>query len=94
MVTGPVFLDNLSTIGKDSITIPGYFYKVLLRREENKFYTMAIMLPQLGTSNDFRTYVIPVNALESITGIDFFPALDNHIENRVEAQYQPNKWGL
>ncbi len=94
VVTGPVFLNNLGSIGKDSITIPGYFYKVLLRKEGNKFYSMAIMMPQLGATDNFRAYVIPVNALESITGIDFFPALDNHIENRVEGQYQPNRWGM
>ncbi len=94
VVTGPVFLNNLGTIGKDRVTIPGYFYKVLLRKEGNKYYSAAILLPQLGASDNFRLYVIPVNALESITGIDFFPALDNRIENKVEAQFQPNRWGF
>jgi len=94
VVTGPVFLQNLGSIGKNKVTIPGYFYKVLLRKEGTKYYSIALMIPQIGASFDFRRYVIPVNALESITGIDFFPALPDRIENRTESQYQPNKWGL
>ncbi len=94
VVTGPVFLNNLGSVGKNQVTIPGYFYKVLLRKQGKKFYSIAIMIPQLGATHDFRRYVIPVNALETITGIDFFPALPDNIENRVESQYQPNKWGM
>ncbi len=94
VVTGPVFINNLGNIGKNKVTIPGYFYKVLLRREGEKYYSIAFLIPQFGATNDFRRYVIPVNALESITGIDFFPALPNNKENRIEAQFQPNKWGL
>ena len=94
VVTGPVFLNNLGTLGKNRVTIPGYFYKVLLRKQGNHYYSIAILIPQLGTVDDFRRYVIPVNALETITGIDFFPALPNSIENRVESQFQPNQWGF
>jgi endonuclease G len=94
VVTGPVFINNLGAIGKNKVTIPGYFYKALLRREGKKYHSIALLIPQLGASDDFRQYVIPVNALESITGIDFFPALPDNKENLIESQFQPNKWGL
>ena len=35
-----------------------------------------------------------VNDLENITGIDFFPALEDGIEEVVEDQYRLSDWGL
>lgn len=29
VATGPIFKDNLGTIGTDKVTVPGYYYKVL-----------------------------------------------------------------
>jgi endonuclease G, mitochondrial len=94
VVTGPVFINNLGTIGANSVTIPGYFYKVLLRFDGTTARTIAFILPQIGAVGQIKDYVVTVNSVETLTGIDFFPALDSSIENRAESQYEPNKWGL
>jgi|TARA_B100002003_G_C13905317_1_gene440871 endonuclease G len=94
VITGPVFVNNLGTIGKNKVTIPGYYYKVLLRQEEQKMISIAFLVPHLACNDDIREYVVPINSIETITGIDFFPDLIDSAENKVEAQYQPNSWGL
>ena len=35
-----------------------------------------------------------LNEVERITGIDFFPALDDEIETQVEAKYDLEQWEL
>ena len=94
VVTGPVFSNNLGTLGKNNVTIPGYFYKVLLRPEGEKMVTIAFLIPHLGASNDIRDYIVTVNTVETLTKLDFFPHLDDSMENSIESQYRPKKWGL
>ncbi len=94
VVSGPVFINNLGSIGKDSVTVPGYFYKALLRFENGLPKTIAFLIPQIGAVGELKDYIVPVNALESLTGIDFFPALDDSIENNVEARDNSGQWGL
>ena len=43
VVSGPVFLNNLGTIGTDSVTIPGYFYKIVLRFENGSPKMLAFL---------------------------------------------------
>ena len=94
VVTGPVFINDLGTIGANSVTIPGYFYKVLLRFDGTTAKTIAFILPHIGAVGQIKDYVVTVNSVETLTGVDFFPALNSSIENRAESQYEPNKWGL
>lgn len=94
VVTGPVFVNNLGVIGKNNVTIPGYFYKVLLREENSKMYSIAFLVPHIGMENSIEHYVVTVNTIETITGIDFFPELHSSVENRIESQLQPGKWGF
>lgn len=88
VVTGPVFINNLGAINK--ITIPGYYYKVLLRFDGDKIRAIAFLLPHIGAVGQLKDYVVTVNTIETLTGINFFP----DIENSVESQLQTRKWGL
>ena len=94
VVTGPVFINDLGKLGSDSVTIPGYFYKVLLRFNGSKVKTIAFLIPQVGATGTIKDYIVPVNTIETLTGIDFFPALNNSAENKIESQYEPGQWGL
>jgi endonuclease G, mitochondrial len=94
VVTGPVFVNNLGTIGKNEVTIPGYFYKTLLCFEGDKAKSIGFLLPQVGTTANIKDYVVPVNTIETLTGLDFYPELDNSIENKVESQREVKKWGF
>ena len=94
VVTGPVFINNLGSIGKNEVTIPGYYFKVLLKREGESIKTIAFLLPHVGAVGEISDYIVTVNSVETLTGIDFFPELKKSIENRVESQYEPNNWGF
>ena len=94
VVTGPVFLNNLGFVGENNVTIPGYYYKILLRRENLRTLSIAFLMPQLCTSSNIKDYIVTINTIETITGLDFFPELSKSTENKIESQSQPKKWGL
>lgn len=94
VTTGPVFVNNLGTLSEKKITIPGYYYKTLLRFDGEKVKTIAFLIPHLGAVGKLKDYVVSVNTIETITGIDFYPELDDSIENRAESQIELRKWGL
>lgn len=94
IVSGPVFVNNLGKIGSNNVTIPGYFYKVLLKFDNGSPKTIGFLLPQIGATGNIKDYVVPVNTIETLTGLNFFPALSGSIENSVESQYGLTVWGL
>ena len=96
VTTGPIFVNNLGKIGNNEVTIPGYYYKVLLAfRENGNPSLIGFLFPHVvPASADFKDFVVPVNTIETITGLDFFPALDNSVEGRSEATVSNNFWGL
>ena len=51
-------------------------------------------MPHVGAVGELKDYVVPVNTIETLTGIDFYPELNNYIENRVESQLETKKWGF
>ena len=95
-MTGTVFLHPLGRIGKaNTITVPAYFYKALLRFDgpgNTKPKTVGFVLPNLAPAGELKDFVVPVNAIETLTGLDFWPALSSSVENRAESNFKD--WGL
>lgn len=48
VATGPIFKDNIGTIGGDKVTVPGYYYKVLY--SESKKIMLGLILPNASSS--------------------------------------------
>lgn len=94
VVSGPVFINILGSIGTNEVTIPGYFYKAILRFENGSPKAIAFLIPHVGAVGELKDYIIPVNALEILTDIDFFPALKDSQENQVESRDNSTQWGL
>ncbi|ANQ52899.1 DNA/RNA non-specific endonuclease (plasmid) [Flammeovirga sp. MY04] len=93
VTTGPVFQNNLGAIGENKVTIPGYYYKVLLRFDDGKPKAIGFLLPHFGAVGEIRDYVVPVNTIETLTGIDFFTDLGSK-ENSIESKDDLGPWGL
>lgn len=92
IVTGPVFVNNLGTVGENEVTIPGYYYKCLLRFENGKPKAIAFLLPHIGSIGNIKNYIVPVNAVETMTGLDFFNGLDDKTEEVVEGDIKQSNW--
>lgn len=69
VITGPVLTDSLEKIGPNGISVPELFYKIVF----NRCATIAFLIPNKGTWKKPRTFIVSVDSVESLTGIDFLP---------------------
>ncbi len=95
VVTGPVLTRVSGTIGvSNKISIPEYYYKVFLRYDGTEKKAIAFILPNRKEGKPFEKYVVSVDSVESLTGIDFFPAFDDILEDKLEAYSDKSKWSF
>ena len=90
VVTGPVLTQEcIETIGK-GICAPAAFFKAVLDAAAEK--AIAFVVPHRPSGKDPSQYAVSIDELEKRTGLDFFPALPDDIETRVEARARLSDW--
>ena len=94
VVTGGVLNGKLKTIGKEQVAVPDYFYKVLLDITNGKYKMIAFLVPHQESNMPLYKFVVSVDEIEKITGIDFFPKLDDTIENHLEIRSDYKDWSF
>lgn len=95
IVTGPVLSSVSGTIGKSNkISIPEYYYKVFLRYDSSESKAIAFLLPNRKEKTPLKDYVVSVDSVETLTGIDFFPALDDILEDKLEVDSDKSLWSF
>ena len=85
VVTGPVLKDGLPAIGPNKVSVPEYYFKILLRPDSLHLAVMAFLVPNQGSAEDISAFAVSVDSIESISGIDFFPALPEKTEAKLES---------
>lgn len=90
IVTGPVFRNNIGVIGRNEVTVPGYYYKVIYSPREKEM--IGLVLPNESSSERIGKFVVPVDSVEAFTGIDFFPELPDKAENELEGEVDVSVW--
>lgn len=94
VVTGGILKGQMETIGFENIAVPRQFYKVLIDTNSNTPKMIAFLLPHKNTNAPLYKFVVSVDTIESLTGIDFFPELNDSIENKLEASSDYNNWSF
>ena len=92
VVTGGVLEPNLETIGKENVGVPNYFYKVLMTKDQSKM--IAFLVPHKDSDQPLYEFVTSVDKIEELTGIDFFYALPDGIENTLEKNTSYKDWSF
>jgi endonuclease G len=72
------------TIGSHKVAVPDAFFKVLLD-DNRKTKAIGFIYPNKPGHKDMNEYVVSVDEVERITGMDFFSMLDDRVEDNVEA---------
>ena len=92
IVSGPIlYKGKHKTIGRNKVVVPEAFFKVVLCTEGKPKAIGFIYKNQPG-NRPKGDYVNSVDEVERITGIDFFPALPDDVESRVEASADIADW--
>lgn len=92
IVTGPVLTSNLSSIGSNKVSIPKYYYKVVLDYAEPNIKGIGFILPNIGSTEDLQQFAVTIDSVEKFTGIDFFPSLPDDQEDLIEKTFSTKFW--
>ncbi|MBQ8046965.1 MAG: DNA/RNA non-specific endonuclease [Prevotella sp.] len=95
VVKGGTIDDNANIIrylgsGRNKIPVPKYFFMALLCKNQDPgnggYKALGFWIQhQSSSTKDLRPYVVNIDELERLTGIDFFCNLPDDIENAVES---------
>lgn len=90
---GPIVTDNTyGSIGQNQVTVPDAFYKVMLILTPNGYESIGFIMENKAGHKPLSTYALTVDEVESRTGLDFFPALPDDIESKIESTYSLPLW--
>ena len=92
IVTGPILNNTIGSIGLNSISIPQYFYKVILDNKEPELKGIGFIIENKKADLELQSYAVPIDKVEELTGLDFFNLIPDKIENIVEAEVDIQQW--
>lgn len=92
VVTGPVLKSGLQTIGHDKVSVPKYYYKVILDYNAPGIKGIGFVIPNIGSQESLQRFAVNIDSVEKLTGIDFFPLLPDKQEKTIESNVNVNEW--
>jgi endonuclease G len=96
VITGPVFNSSLERLPKDwAVEIADAFYKIYITETtaDRPAVALAFLIPQSVNGKEPLTqFITSIDAIEDLTGLDFFSQLDDNIEDSLEAVTDSNPW--
>lgn len=94
VVTGGVLNGNMKTIGSEKVAVPNQFYKILIDANSGDVKMIAFLFPHENSNKPLYDFVVSVDEVERLTGIDFFPELDDDLEGVLEASNSYKDWSF
>ena len=83
---GPIF-DSKSPkrISEHKVAVPDRFFKIILIYNRKNPIAMGFIFKNIARSQDIEKYMVTVDSVENVTGMDFFSKLPDDVENRIES---------
>ncbi|MFN8325405.1 DNA/RNA non-specific endonuclease [Flavobacterium sp.] len=94
VVSGGILNDNLSTIGYEKVAVPNYFYKIIARGNSNDMKIIAFLIPHEESNKPLYKFVVSVDQIEKLSNQDFFPKLQDDLENKIEKSSDYKDWSF
>ena len=104
VICGPVFVDKapihwIGDLGEIPVAVPHGFYKIVIRESQdpNKPDVLAFLYPHhhlytQGGPHDHLPYLVSVDHIEELTGLDVLTVLPDNIEEAVEGTVATSLW--
>ncbi len=92
VVTGPI-LNGSCGVLSGGIIVPCSFYKIAFKGGSNP-KIIGFILSNSGSSSPVRSFAVSVDEIERRTGINFFPQLEDGVENQIEGAVNLSGWKL
>jgi len=85
IVTGPILEEGLATIGTNQVSVPTYYYKAILDFREERKQGIAFILKNETSHLTLESFAISIDSLERVSGLDFYPFLNDSIADQLES---------
>ena len=92
IVSGPVLTAGLPTIGPHKVSVPKYYYKVILDYTEPSIKGIGFIIPNSGSNEQLQHFAVSIDSVEKFTGLDFFPLLVDEQEDSIEKTICLKSW--
>ena len=93
IITGAILTEEpLATIGDNAVSVPASYYKVILDYRAPEVKAIAFVLANERGEEQLGNYVVTIDYVEKITGIDFFPELPDDLETLLESRKDLSRW--
>jgi len=87
IVCGPIYKGKRNEyIGDHRVKVPDAFFKAILIQSPKKTCALGFHFENEAGERPLSEYLMPIDRLERLTGIDFFPALADEQEAKLEAE--------
>jgi endonuclease G len=92
VVTAPVLRDDLpkQARSKNNVSIPEYHYKIVVDLVNKK--GIAFLVSQNNLDYPIESYVVTIDSIEKITGINYYPKLSPDEEILIETKSEISLW--
>ncbi|MFT6214778.1 MAG: endonuclease G [Roseivirga sp.] len=92
VVTGPILNKRYKTIGTNKVSVPEYYYKIILDVRKPEIKAIAFLMKNERSSAALSTFVVTIDSVEKLTGLDFFPSMPDQMEDALEAAIMTSDW--
>lgn len=92
VITGGILKPGLKKIGKNGVSIPEQYFKVVMDLTGADKRGIAFILKNGVNDKPLLSYAVSIDEAERLSGIDFFPDLEDALENKLEAMSDPTVW--
>ncbi len=92
IVTGPILRGKMRTIGRNNVAVPKYFYKIILDIDKPSVKAIGFIIPNRRGTKSLESYAVSVDTVEYYTGLDFFPFLNDSVEEKLEGSADYSVW--
>lgn len=99
VISGPVFEPksgqvSYRLVGQDEVAVPTHFFKIVVdARAGQAPQALAFLIPNAApVDKDLNHYLVSIDEIERLTGIDFLSALPDQEEEALEAGVAGHVW--
>lgn len=91
ITSGAVYDPELETIG-NGVAVPSYLYKIVMDVKTNNSIAFLFPAKDQNTGDRLKCYLVSIDDIEAITGLDFFKDIEDKHEAEIESYKEEGLW--
>ena len=88
----PILNKKFKTIGDNEVSIPEFYYKIILDVTKPEIKAIAFLMKNEKSSKPLTSFVVSIDQIEELSGLDFFPTMPDDLENALEGSVTTVPW--